>query len=427
MPDAVDAAPASPSPRVRAWQRRLVKALLRSMGSPPLDVALWDGSAVSGRPGAPAEARVRMRDPSVLRDLLLRGPDPALGDAYVEGRVEIEGDVARTLECAFQPTVHGGGVWGRVARRLHALQRSPNSLRRSRQNVHHHYDLGNEFYRLWLDEEMVYTCAYFARPGAGLEEAQRAKLEHVARKLELRPGDRVVEAGCGWGALALHLAEHHGVTVRAFNVSTEQIRYAREQARRRGLETRVEFVEDDYRSVRGPFDAFVSVGMLEHVGRSHYRDLGRAIDRTLVPDGRGLLHFIGRARPQVMSPWLVKHIFPGSHIPSLREMLPVLEPFDLAVTDVENLRWHYARTLEHWLERFEKAEGRVRALYDERFVRTWRLYLASSLAAFRTGSVQLFQVAFRRAGGADWPWTREALYRREPALPDPATAATAGG
>jgi len=273
-----------------------------------------------------------------------------------------------------------------------------NPRSRARRNVHHHYDLGNDFYRLWLDERMVYTCAYFEQPGMSLEEAQVAKLEHVCRKLRLRPGERVVEAGCGWGALALHAAEHYDVRVRAYNVSSEQIRFAREEARRRGLENRVEFVEDDYRKARDACDAFVSVGMLEHVGPAHYRSLGKVVDRCLAPDGRGLLHFIGHVYPIQMSPWLNRYIFPGAYIPALSEMLPVLEPRHFEVQDVENLRRHYARTLEHWLERFEKSSEQVARRYDERFVRMWRIYLSSSIASFHEGTSTLYQVLFTRSG-----------------------------
>jgi cyclopropane-fatty-acyl-phospholipid synthase len=256
---------------------------------------------------------------------------------------------------------------------------------------------------------MAYTCAYFPTPDASLETAQIAKFEHVCRKLRLRPGERVVEAGCGWGSLALHMARRHGVTVTAFNISSEQIQWARERARREGLDGRVEFVADDYRNIRGKYDAFVSVGMLEHVGRGDYRSLGDVIDACLTSTGRGLLHSIGRNRPRPMNAWIQRRIFPGAYIPSLREMLLVLEPWSLCPIDVEDLRWHYAKTLEHWLERFEKHADLVERRFDASFVRAWRLYLASSIAAFRCGSVQLFQLLFARPGDQG-AWTRSEWY-----------------
>jgi cyclopropane-fatty-acyl-phospholipid synthase len=256
---------------------------------------------------------------------------------------------------------------------------------------------------------MSYTCAYFPTPETTLEEAQLAKYDHVCRKLRLRPGERVVEAGCGWGTFALYMARHYGVSVTAYNISRAQIEWARERARREGLHDRVEFKAEDYRKIRGRYDAFVSVGMLEHVGRAHYQELGKVIAGCLTSRGRGLLHSIGRSRPRAMNPWIERRIFPGAYIPSLREMLLVLEPWGLCMLDVEDLRPHYARTLENWLERFEKHAGAIALRFDASFVRAWRLYLASSIAAFRCGSVQLFQVLFARP---DYPaaWTREHLY-----------------
>ncbi len=291
-------------------------------------------------------------------------------------------------------------------------KRSGPSRRESRHNVHAHYDLGNDFYELWLDRQMVYTCAYFETRDQTLDEAQRAKLDYVCRKLQLQPGQHVVEAGCGWGALALHMARHYGVTVRAYNISPAQLEHARARATREGLGDRVSFIDGDYRSIDGRCDAFVSIGMLEHVGSAHYHELGRVIDRVLDPvSGRGLVHFIGRHAPRPFNPWVARRIFPGAHAPSLGEVLPdLLEYWRLPVIDVENLRRHYAATLHHWLERYEANVERVRARFGETFVRTWRLYLASSEACFRSGDLQLFQVVFARGADESFPLTRAHLY-----------------
>ena len=260
---------------------------------------------------------------------------------------------------------------------------------------------------------MLYTCAYFESPEAGLEEAQEAKMDLVCRKLRLKRGETVVEAGSGWGALALHMARHYGVTVKSYNLSQEQIGHARDRAERDGLSRRVQFIEGDYRSIEGRFDAFVSVGMLEHVGLPHYGELGAVIDRCLGNgQGRGLLHFIGRDRPYPLNPWIRKRIFPGAYPPTLRQVMEgVLEPRGFSVLDVENLRLHYARTLALWRERFEKASEQVAGMFDESFVRAWRLYLAGSEASFTTGWLQLFQVVFARRGDNEFPWTRAGLYR----------------
>jgi cyclopropane-fatty-acyl-phospholipid synthase len=260
---------------------------------------------------------------------------------------------------------------------------------------------------------MVYTCAYYATPDATLAEAQLAKLDHVCRKLKLRPGQKVVEAGCGWGALALHMAEHYGVEVIAYNNSTEQVAFARERAADLNLTDRVTFIEDDYRAIHERCDAFVSIGMLEHVGRANFRALGALIKRTLKPNGLGLVHSIGRSFPDRMDPWIVKHIFPGGHVPSISEMMSVFEPQKFSIIDVENLRPHYARTCAAWLRNFEAVTDKVEAMYDEEFVRMWRLYLAGSSAGFQTGTLQLFQVLFTPRGNNKVPWTREYQYQGE--------------
>jgi cyclopropane-fatty-acyl-phospholipid synthase len=314
--------------------------------------------------------------------------------------------------------------WRRQAVPRWRLRRFGGDPRRAAENIHHHYDIGNDFYRLWLDRDLVYTCAYFPAPEASLEEAQQAKLDYVCRKVGLRRGETVFEAGCGWGALALHMARRYGARVRAWNISSEQVAYARARAEAEGLADRVEFVLDDYRAIEGRCDVFVSVGMLEHVGPRHYRELGAVIDRTLDRTrGRGLLHFIGRDAPAPLNVWITRRVFPGAYPPSLREAIAgVLEPFAFSVTDVENLRLHYARTLAHWLERFERRAGEVREMYDEAFVRTWRLYLAGAQASFAAGSLQLFQVTFARNGLNDVPWTRAGLYAASGETASPARA-----
>jgi cyclopropane-fatty-acyl-phospholipid synthase len=291
------------------------------------------------------------------------------------------------------------------------LQRA-NNLQRSRRNVHHHYDLGNDFYAGWLDKQLLYTCAYFEHPEATLEEAQIAKMDLVCRKLRLQPGETVVEAGCGWGALALHMAREYGVHVKAFNVSREQIDYARARAVREGLASQVEFIDDDYRNVQGEFDVFLSVGMLEHVGVKHFRSLAGVIGRVLRRTcGRGLLHFIGRDVPRPLNAWIRRRIFPGGYPPTLAEVATkVLGPARVSILDVENLRLHYARTLAHWSRRFADMGDQVRARYGEEFRRAWELYLVGSEAAFACGSLQLFQVVFAPMETAPPYWTRAQLY-----------------
>jgi len=391
-----------------ALERRVARRLLAGVPEAPFALRLPNGETLA-HPGARPRATIAFRDTGALLGMLGPEGEVHFGDAYAAGRIDVEGELLDVLVPVFLAP-KPGGLAGAASKLWKRARRRRNTLRGSRDHIHHHYDLGNDFYALWLDREMVYTCAYFPTADATLEEAQRAKLEHVARKLRLRPGERVVEAGCGWGALALHLARRHGAKVRAFNISREQLEFARVRARAEGLAGQVEFLEDDYRNVSGACDAFVSVGMLEHVGPEHYRDLGRVMRRSLGADGRAFLHFIGRHRPQPFSPWIERRIFPGAYAPTLAELSPALESADLAIADLENLRPHYARTLEHWLARFEAHRDEVRQRFDERFVRMWRLYLSGSITAFRTGSLQLFQLLLARPRGDALPWTRADIY-----------------
>jgi len=377
--------------------RRALALIKRNVESAPIRFALWDGFELEAGSEQPV-ATILFKNRRALLSWVWN-PDLHFGETYVSGAVQISGDLIGLLEAIYRALP----VTGRRRPRFVPA----NDPHAARSNVHHHYDLGNEFYRLWLDRELIYTCAYFPTPDATLDEAQVAKMHLVCRKLHLARGERVIEAGCGWGALALFMARHYGVTVTAFNLSTEQIAYARDQARRLDLSSRVLFVDDDYRNASGRFDAFVSIGMLEHVGLQEYPALGRVIDRTLTSTGRGLLHFIGRDRPAPLNPWISRRIFPGAYPPALREVFErVLEPADLSVLDVENLRLHYAATLEHWLERFEHSSTTVACMFDFAFVRAWRLYLAGSHVAFRTGTMQLFQLLFARTGNNTIPWLR---------------------
>lgn len=389
---------------------RLLRRFLIRSGCPAIRISLWNGESVCVS-DTPPVANITVHDlPTLLKMAIL--PELYFGEGYAQGRIDVEGDLVQTLETVYRSLQQPNARPTRYSRIAAAISRRRhlNTKRGSRQNIHHHYDIGTDFYRLWLDPQLLYTCAYYPLPDDGLDDAQVAKMDYVCRKVRLQPGEKVVEAGCGWGALALHMARNYGVTVRAYNISHEQIVYARGQARGLGLEDRVEFIEDDYRNITGNYDVFMSVGMLEHVGPENYRELGRVIARCLGRAGRGFLHTIGREAPRVLNPWIRKRIFPGAQPPSLSQMMDILEPFGFSVLDVENLRLHYARTLEHWLEKFERSARKIAGMFDEKFVRAWRLYLAGSAVAFRTGTLQLFQVSFAHATNNRIPWTRGHLY-----------------
>jgi cyclopropane-fatty-acyl-phospholipid synthase len=304
---------------------------------------------------------------------------------------------------------------------LRCLQRA-NSPRRARRNASHHYDLSHALYRTFLDEDLQYSCAYFRAPGMSLDEAQQAKVRHIAAKLRLEPGQRVLDIGCGWGGLALSIAQASDVQVTGITLSQEQLQVCRERACRAGLDGKVRFELRDYRDVEGVFDRIVSVGMFEHVGAARYPAFFQTVQRLLADDGAALIHSIGdRGEPSRNNPWIEKHIFPGGHIPALSEVATAVQQTGLWITDVEVLRLHYAETLRRWRERFLRQAPTARELYDDRFVRMWEFYLASTEMSFRYGGLMVLQVQLAKRVEA-LPCTRDYMVETERAWCEPEIA-----
>lgn len=371
----------------------------------------------SGAPG-PAMA-IRLRDRALARKLFFN-PSLALGEAYTDGSLVIEegGDLYDLLDLLCRNVGHVGlhpvnqariGL-ERLFRRLDQI----NPIPRARANVAHHYDLSGELYGLFLDFDRQYSCAYFRTGAEDLETAQLDKKRHIAGKLLLKPGMKVLDIGSGWGGLALHLAREHGVEVTGLTLSSEQHAYAEARARHEGLAGRVRFALRDYRDETGIYDRIVSVGMFEHVGVNHYRRYFAQIHDRLTPDGIALLHTIGRSRgPGRTDPWIRKYIFPGGYIPALSEVARAIEHERLETTDIEILRLHYAETLRHWRRRFLANRARVEAIYDDRFRRMWEFYLAVSEASFRHLDSTVFQIQLAKRRGAV-PLVRDYLYGPDP-------------
>ena len=362
-----------------------------------------------GQPGP--NVTMKLSDPSLYKKLFFN-PELHAGEAYMDGRMTFPGSSLRDfltlfsmnrLSLAAQPLQQ---VLRRVSRGLKRFQQA-NPIGKAQQNVAHHYDLGNAFYEMFLDQEMFYSCAYFRDKSDTLEAAQINKCRLIAAKLNLKPGQKVLDIGSGWGGMARYLAKVADVEVLGVTLSKEQYALAVERTKAAGLDGRVKFELKDYRHLTAKFDRIVSVGMFEHVGVQHYNEFFAKVNELLADDGVMLLHSIGHMSPPgTASPWLRKYIFPGAYSPALSEVFPAVESNSLWVTDCEFLRVHYATTLKHWHERFEKNRAKVAALYDERFCRMWEFYLISAEMMFRTGSQEVFHMQLAKKRDAA-PITRD--------------------
>ncbi|MCY1666098.1 SAM-dependent methyltransferase [Rhizobium sp. SL86] len=372
-----------------------------------------------GTPGI--AVTMRLTDPKLYKSLVFN-PELAAGEAYMDGTMRFEeGSTLKDFLRLFSVNRLSLGSYPlqkllRAIKMRFRKRQQSNRKGQAQQNVAHHYDLGNDFYKLFLDENMLYSCAYFREEGETLEQAQRNKLRLLAAKLCLKPGMKVLDIGCGWGDLALYLATLEDVTVTGVTLSKEQQALASERAQKAGLADRVRFELRDYRDVEDTFDRIVSVGMFEHVGVHHYDEFFKKLNALMPDDGLAVIHSIGHMSPPGMaSPWLRKYIFPGAYSPALSEVFEVVEQNSLWVTDLEFLRLHYAETLRHWTERFEANRDKVIALYDERFARMWEFYLISAEMMFRTGSQLVFHMQLSRSRDAapivrDYVTDRQRVY-----------------
>jgi cyclopropane-fatty-acyl-phospholipid synthase len=376
-----------------------------------IEFATVDGRVWTLGTGTP-RVRVRVHDATVLRRML-RNPALRFGEVWMDSGWTPDGCTLReVLAVAIRICAHveRRRRWPAL-RRLRARIDELNTPLRARRNASHHYDVDYEVYRRFLDADLHYSCAYFTQDGMSLEAAQLAKCRLIARKLDLAPGAEVLDIGCGWGSLAMFLAEHHGVRVTGITLSQAQLEVAQQRARERGLDDRVQFRLEDYRQTQGSFDAIVSVGMFEHVGRPQYARYFEQLARLLRPDGTALLHTIGRSSPpSAGNPWIRKYIFPGGYIPAASEILPAIESSGLVLCDLEIWRHHYARTLAEWQRRFDAASAELAPRFDARFRRMWSFYLLASEASFVHGDLVVFHAQLSHRNDR-LPLTRDYLYR----------------
>lgn len=395
---------------LQLWKRTLDLVLRGFIREGQLDVTWTDGSTTRYGDGGQPQARAAFKTDEAIKAMVMN-PDLAVGEGFVSGDFEIEGDDLDTFFwLVLQNREAGNSFFMRSSRHLRHIKRRlllRNPIQQAQQNVAHHYDLSAELYDLFLDADRQYSCAYFTDPDLSLDDAQTAKKRHIARKLCLEPGMRVLDIGCGWGGMALTLAEEYGVEVVGVTLSREQHAFARDRIEAAGLSNKVDIRLTDYREVSESFDRIVSVGMFEHVGARHYGEYFSKIDTLLNADGVALVHTIAGLGPaRVTSPWITKYIFPGGHIPVMTEIAPHIERTRLMITDLEVWRLHYAETLKHWHDRFMDRADEAEALYDKNFVRMWRYYLKASELTFRHGRQGVFQMQLSRNLGTV-PLTRD--------------------
>ncbi|MDB5178175.1 MAG: cfa [Patescibacteria group bacterium] len=389
-------------------EKRIIHQIFRQIHHGAMTVSYWDGTSVAYGRGEPY-FQMAIKTPAAVR-AILRNMTLGFCESYMNGRIDIDGP----LENIGRLVSENNRAFSKLSFNRFTRLRAPNSRRRQPRQIQHHYDLGNDFYKLWLDRSMTYSCAYFHTPEDTLEAAQQQKVGHILRKLQLSPGQRLLDIGSGWGALLITAAQRYGVTGHGITLSKEQYAHSQAAAEQAGVAGQVTFELTNYQDLAEQpveFDRIVSVGMYEHVGRHNQDNYFSAVGRLLAPGGLSVLHTITNQFETTPDPWIDKYIFPGGYIPAVREVVHKLPRHNFHLTDYENLRLHYALTLEEWLRRFERQEPAILQMYDERFCRMWRMYLASSAAGFRYGDLSLSQFTFTKGLGNDLPLTREYLYR----------------
>lgn len=382
------------------------KNLFQSLLGDPYQVEFWDGEILQFKKGE-AKFRIILREP-IPKSEIIADPSLAFGEAYMHGKVEIEGSVREVMEALYTNTesfLHHSPAYLKLAKII------TNGIKKSKENAQFHYDIGNDFYSLWLDETMSYSCAYFKSEEDTLAQAQENKLEHILRKLNLEPGQSLLDIGCGWGEMIITAAKKYRVKTLGITLSQEQYDKVRGRIAQENLSEWVDVRLLDYRELKNQmFDRVVSVGMLEHVGKEHLREYFTAVKKLLKDEGISLLHTITGRDGHATNSWIDKYIFPGGYIPTVSELMAHMESCGLYLFDAESLRNHYTRTLEKWAENFEKALFIIRESKDQVFIRMWRLYLHSAAASFHTGNIDLHQFLFSNGVNNHLPWTREYMY-----------------
>ncbi len=363
----------------------------------PTQLIYWDGTTKDFSSGKEPVARIYIRDPQAIKDVL-NHLSIGFGENYMKRKIEIEGDLQAVLKIQTLPIIKKIKPSPKVIAELVVERlKTLNSKIQAKKNIEHHYGLDNNFYRLFLDESMTYSCAYFKNWETDtLEQAQQNKYELIARKIQLKDGDRVVDIGCGWGGFLIYAAQKFDIEGVGCTISKNQADYANEKIKELGLDKKVRVLYEDYRNIEGKFNKFVSIGAYEHVGKNYAYIFFKKLDKLLEDGSLGLLHTIGHNKPMETDAFTTKYIFPGGYLPSLEELVRHLRKVNFYVIDIENLRPHYAKTLDNWIERFTKNRKKVEEMYGEEFARMWYLYLNGASVSFKYGDDEVYQILFSK-------------------------------
>ena len=389
------------------FDKLFYNTLFKKLFSDTCKVRFWDGEEIKYGDGD-SKFTIILNEPIPEADILVN-PSVAFGDAYMYKKLEIEGSVQDVIESIYnnkKSFLVDTEKYGRLIKPI------KNTISKSKENVSFHYDLGNDFYEIWLDKSMTYSCAYFKTEEDSLEQAQKNKVDYALKKLNLEEGNTLLDIGCGWGQLIIAAAKEYKVKALGITLSNEQKEMAEKRIKAEGLSDYVHVEICDYRQLKNiEFDRIVSVGMLEHVGKKQLKEFFSTTNRLLKKGGISLIHSITGIKEGGSDPWIDKYIFPGNYIPSVGEIIANIGGEELHLLDVESLRRHYGKTLEKWADNFEKSMPQIREMKDETFIRMWRLYLNSTAASFNTGAIDIHQLLFSKGIADGIPWTRDYLYR----------------
>ncbi len=383
----------------------------------PFEVEFWDGTKKKYGSGK-KKFKLVLKNKGVI-NRIFRGGSIGFGEEFMRGNILIDGNLQDLIKMKYSQNFVDLSLSLKDKLKIfyHYLS-SLGTVLNSKRNVSYHYDVGNDFYSLWLDPTLTYSCAYFKKEDDSLERAQLNKYEHISKKLQLKKGETLIDIGCGWGGMMFYAAENYGVKCEGYTLSKEQYNYLGDKIRKRNLADSIKVYLRDYREAKGKFDKFVSIGMFEHVGKKFYPVFFDVVKKLLKPKGIGLLQTIGSSRDKPTDPWITKYIFPGGFIPTLQVICNIMNRKDLFFFDIEDLRKHYAKTLDKWIEKFEENIDKIRyvitkSLGPERadgFLRMWRLYLNGSSVSFKTGNNRLYQITFSNGLNNQCPLTRSYLY-----------------